>query len=238
MCDFGAVMVTSLTSFALTRMKAAGPSPHRNEPRSRHDACDGAVRTSARQRAWQYLVPRAYSISTRLGPRRIEQSNSPIGTLHRMRRQGRNPAASGLGWHGSRLGAVSGAIGSRAHLKKSRKTVSFCARRDDQLRLLCCCRAHLQARWMACTLGNSGGGEPCLPHWHHGAPAPAGGPGRDGKRSPRAQPPCLQAHGAHCAQLLGQGEDRTMEGREPVSREAVRKVYAAMKRNGHGGYLI
>jgi hypothetical protein len=37
---------------------------------------------------------------------------------------------------------------------------------------------------------------------------------------------------------LGQGEDRTMEGREPVSREAVRKVYAAMKRNGHGGYLI
>ena len=30
------------------------------------------------------------------------------GTLHRMRRQGRYPATSELGWHGSRVGAVPG----------------------------------------------------------------------------------------------------------------------------------
>src|SRR6516225_9286216 len=41
-----------------------------------------------------------------LGPRRLEQPNSPLRTLHRARRQRRNPATSELGRHGSRLGTV------------------------------------------------------------------------------------------------------------------------------------
>jgi hypothetical protein len=38
----------------------------------------------------------------------LEQLNSPIGALHRVRRQGRNPTAPGLARHGSRLEAVFG----------------------------------------------------------------------------------------------------------------------------------